>query len=282
MQPLRTLIGHLEAGRSIHISILDFNGVLDFPLTRIDLCHVVHSKRFCDIAKSTVRGYKSCMRCKFLANRRAVSGREAFCGQCYYGLYEAAVPVVRDNSVIAIVYVGNAIVDEGRVKERIARACRYTGVAESELLPSLSECERIDSEDELLEIGELVRDYLKALLDAAPMPSGREHWIVSLMKRYAREHTHGDVSLWEFAVSHQKNAQYIGRLFKSEMSMSFGQYCNEVRLERAANAIYTSEEKIIDIALASGFQNISYFNKLFREKYGVCPSEYRERGKIPK
>ena len=39
--------------------------------------------------------------------------------------------------------------------------------------------------------------------------------------------------------------------------------------------LLTSELPISDVAYQSGFQELSYFSKIFREKNGVTPSEYR-------
>ena len=280
MQPLSALIEQLEKGRNLHISILDLNGILTTPLTKIDFAHMVHSKKFCDIAKETARGYKSCLRCKTLANEKAVSGRSAFFGQCIYGLTEASVPVIKGDCVMAVVYVGNAIVDFERARERIKRTCRYTRASEEALCSALSRCELVKSEKELLAIGEIVADYLKMLLDAAPVQNGKNRWIVSLMKRYAKEGECGAVSLREFAVSHQKNARYIGRIFKNEVGMSFGDYCHTVWLEMAANRLRNENERIIEVALGCGFQNVSYFNRLFRKKVRTFTERLPKKQKI--
>ena len=138
----------------------------------------------------------------------------------------------------------------------------------------------LQSDGELLAIGEIISDHLLALLELSPVTNADNSWIVALMKRYAKESAQANVSLCEFAVSHQKNAQYIGRLFKKEVGMSFADYVNTVRLEKAANLLAKTERKIIDVAMLSGFQNVSYFNRLFRNKYGLSPSEYRKREKI--
>ncbi len=276
MQPIQVLIDHLEKGRNLHISICDFSGILSAPLTKISFDHVIHSKKFCDIAKSTPQGFRACFRCKTRANEKAKKEKKSFGGHCACGIYEAAVPVIIDDSVMAIVYVGNAIVDEAMTKGRIERVCRYTGVSSEKLFSQLKNCENISSPKDLLEIGEIVADYLKMLFKVSPTLNTDKHWIVSLMKYYAKEHMCRMISLSEFAVSHQKNAQYIGRLFKNEVGISFSEYCNDVRLTKASVCLLQGNEKIIDIALDCGFQSVSYFNRLFLQKYGMSPSKYRK------
>ncbi len=94
--------------------------------------------------------------------------------------------------------------DEALVKQRIKKVCGYTKAPEAELVSELDACERVVSVEELFEVGELTSNYLKMLYESAPVVNAEKHWIVSLMKRYAKEHTAGAISLQEFAVSHQK------------------------------------------------------------------------------
>lgn len=57
MQNLQVMIDQLTKGRHLHISILDLTGILNNTMTEISFKNVIHSKRFCDIAKSTDKGY---------------------------------------------------------------------------------------------------------------------------------------------------------------------------------------------------------------------------------
>ena len=173
MQGLQALIDLLTKNRGIHISILDLSGVLSTPSTKISFDNVIHSKKFCNIAKSTPRGYCACLRCKRGANKKAAIERSCFAGHCYFGLYEAVCPVVIDGKVAAIVYVGNAIVDEAKTRERIQKSCQYTGVEHGALLDATVLCERLDDCEELTRIAELVCDYLKMLYEREPKKARR-------------------------------------------------------------------------------------------------------------
>ena len=65
------------------------------------------------------------------------------------------------------------------------------------------------------------------------------------------------------------------RYFKETMGTSFIDYLKDYRLTMAARLLQSSDNAIIDIASDVGFDNISYFNRAFKAKYGVSPRNYR-------
>ena len=75
------------------------------------------------------------------------------------------------------------------------------------------------------------------------------------------------------------NPQYFCRYFKENIGKTATRYIQEVRMEKAAEALAETNEKIITIAADSGFDNIGYFIRKFREIKGVTPSEYRKKSK---
>lgn len=72
-----------------------------------------------------------------------------------------------------------------------------------------------------------------------------------------------------------KTQEHLTRSMRKYMNTTPSAYVNTVRLERAAEKLTTTEMPIFDIMLDVGFQNTSYFNKLFKEKYQTSPRKYR-------
>ena len=59
--------------------------------------------------------------------------------------------------------------------------------------------------------------------------------------------------------------------------MTFSQYVNHVRLERARERLQTADCNIAEVALGCGFQSVTYFNRLFRAKYGCTPKAMKNK-----
>lgn len=69
---------------------------------------------------------------------------------------------------------------------------------------------------------------------------------------------------------------YFMKYFKNTMNTSFIDYLNEYRLTMASRLLLSSNSSILDIAGEVGFENLSYFNRLFKKRFGTTPSNYRK------
>ncbi len=81
----------------------------------------------------------------------------------------------------------------------------------------------------------------------------------------------------------QSTADYLGfseshfmRYFKETMGTSFVDYLRDYRLTIASRLLTTSDSSILDIAAESGFENLSYFNRVFKQKYSMTPRQFRK------
>ena len=69
---------------------------------------------------------------------------------------------------------------------------------------------------------------------------------------------------------------YISRLFTDELGVSFCSYINSLRIEETVKLLTTTDMSITDICFDTGFSSTRTFNRVFYDRIGVSPKEYRE------
>lgn len=98
---------------------------------------------------------------------------------------------------------------------------------------------------------------------------------LKLVLDYIQQHISNSITIQELADICHFSEYYFMNFFKKYMGMTSIQYINTQRLELAATYLRKWDLPIMDIALEVGFDNISYFNKLFKAKYHTTPKKYR-------
>jgi AraC-like DNA-binding protein len=79
----------------------------------------------------------------------------------------------------------------------------------------------------------------------------------------------------ELAVMTNLSLSSFKREFKKNYGDSPASYIRNKRLEKSAELLRISEERITDIAFDCGFNDLATFSKLFHDKYNTSPSNYR-------
>ena len=87
------------------------------------------------------------------------------------------------------------------------------------------------------------------------------------------------MSLEEIASVAGMNEQYLCRYFKKHVGKTITEYINDVRINHATQKLLQTDDKIIDIAIQCGYENVGYFLKRFRKEKGLTPSAFRETQK---
>jgi len=92
---------------------------------------------------------------------------------------------------------------------------------------------------------------------------------------YIRLHYQEKIALTDISEAVHVTPQYLCRYFKNLTTMSLIDYINHYRIEHARSLLEESGLSITDIALMCGFDNISYFNRVFKQQIHCTPSKLR-------
>jgi AraC-like DNA-binding protein len=96
---------------------------------------------------------------------------------------------------------------------------------------------------------------------------------------YVEQQYKDEIKLEEAAKTVHLSESAFSKYFKRTMGKTFFDYVNEVRISRACLLLRDSDQSISEIALASGFENLSYFNRIFLKKKNTTPYNFRHAGK---
>ncbi len=85
-----------------------------------------------------------------------------------------------------------------------------------------------------------------------------------------------DIGLDYVAEKVNLSPTYVSYLFKKETGQTLVKYITDKKMDRAKKMLGERNLKIMQVAKSCGYENQSYFNKLFKNYFGVTPKQYRE------
>ena len=84
-------------------------------------------------------------------------------------------------------------------------------------------------------------------------------------------------SLTELAAQLHCSERHFSRLFRQEFGVPLRTRQTELRLQRARQLLADANAKIINVAYDSGYRHLGLFNAMFKKRFGVTPSEWRQQ-----
>jgi AraC-like DNA-binding protein len=133
-------------------------------------------------------------------------------------------------------------------------------------------------------VHDLVALTLGVTADAAHLAKGRgvpAARLSAIMTDITENLGHSDLTIDVIAARHDVTPRYVRMLFERQ-NLTFSEFVLRERLARVHRALIDpriANRPISDIAFANGFGDLSYFNRTFRRRYGLSPTEVREAAK---
>ena len=93
---------------------------------------------------------------------------------------------------------------------------------------------------------------------------------------YIHKNYNKDINLEITAQHFSLSRQYFSKIFYEKVGQSFNDYLNSVRLDMSLVYLKETNESVKSIAEKVGFSSSQYYIKLFKDKYGLTPGQYRE------
>jgi AraC-like DNA-binding protein/ligand-binding sensor protein len=94
-------------------------------------------------------------------------------------------------------------------------------------------------------------------------------------ERFIWENYTRKISLQEIAAAAGLSAPYFSTIFKEEMGENLSSYLNRLRVEKARHMLAETDLTLTEIASSCGFEDQSWFSKIFKSFTGISPGKYR-------
>ncbi|MCL2190525.1 MAG: helix-turn-helix domain-containing protein [Treponema sp.] len=157
-------------------------------------------------------------------------------------------------------------------------------------VPVIMVGDKVDSQADVLALGRYPRliichravisspDFRKRVWDLAEGGEILPQHTGVLVKKailYFDQNAGSYISRWKLADTVNVSEDYLSRIFHREMGLPLWDYLNRLRIFLAAELLLSTDDSIQAIALRTGFQDQSYFCRIFKKMYGVPPGQFR-------
>ena len=122
----------------------------------------------------------------------------------------------------------------------------------------------------------ILLDILRNVASVPEQSEAEEEETIYRITRYVKEHFREKITLESLSGIFHLAPAYLCRFFHQKNGISLRYYLQNLRLEYAANLLRSSDLSITAICQDSGFTSAAHFAKVFREKYGITPSQMRK------
>ena len=97
---------------------------------------------------------------------------------------------------------------------------------------------------------------------------------IKMLLDYIEHHLAEQISVSDLARLCYFSEYHFMRFFKKHMNMTCIEYINNLRLEKAVEMFEHGNTSIMDVSMSVGFNNLSYFHRAFKKKYGMTPRSF--------
>jgi len=214
-------------------------------------------------------------------------------------------PIEKEAELYSSIGQGDAIAASRLLNELLGHIFFYTGGGEeiyvrvAELLVVLSRA-AINGGANPDQIFQLSHRYMKDMRNFSNQED-LTHWLATTLSRFMRhvfdimdvKHTEAmhkvkehmnynysqKLTLEEAASLVGYSPAYFSRIFKDEMGLTFKEALNSIRIEKSKTLLLSSSASIAEICSMVGFNDQSYYCKVFKKISGITPDKFRKRSR---
>ncbi len=164
-----------------------------------------------------------------------------------------------------LILVSRAVINGGANSETTLADCHK----------HLKEIDNFNSTDDLcFWFTNLVNKLIDRMFDYSKL---RHSDVIHKVIHYMHTNYEEKLTLEQTAKAVFLSPSYLSRIFKQETGVSFNTKLNNIRIEKSKELLLSGEIRLADIAPLVGFEDQSYYTKVFKRTTGILPSLYRDK-----
>ena len=172
--------------------------------------------------------------------------------------------LIRSRAVQLVHLLAN-IAATGETGQQDTRLYRETYV------PALKNAASLEEVD--VALAEMLHVYMDYSFDFSQI---RHSDTIYRVMDYIKSNYGSKISLEEIAASVHLSASHLSGMFRKETGQTISAYLSYVRIEKSKQLLKTSEIPIAQIGALCGFEDQSYFTRVFKQQTGLSPKKYRQ------
>lgn len=268
---LEALFSDIERATGLAVCFHDYGyfSHLKLPYRRYQ-----HNSAYCLKIKEDIVDARRCRKCDIDdAIAEANENDEPFIRFCHAGVCEAIVPLKDRGQLLGIVFCGQVFLDRKIPPLRVPDAIHNA-------VPVMTEIKLLATARLIARFFSAHQPVISALADLH-QPSRVGNRKIAQAMAILEKNFMRPISVGQIAKEVGLSVSYFEHLFKKEMSMSFTAWRHHRRLREAMQLLEATDIKACEIASRVGFEDPSYFHRLFKVKTGLSPQAYRRRAALP-
>lgn len=245
----------------------DCNKIISYPKNECAFCEAMRkypaTSRKCAI--SDRKAFKVC---------RDKDG--PFLYKCHAGLVEASLALKENDRVVGYLMFGQMTdnIKKDVVAKELIKYCADYGIPETDISASIAEIKYTDNEKILAaaKILEACMSYI--LLKELITPENDKIFLDA--KEYIEEHLSESLEIHDICSHLDVSRTKLYEIFRKEAELGVSEYIRKRRMHRAKKILKTTKKPVWEIAQEVGFEDYTYFSRVFKSTYGKSPREIRK------
>lgn len=187
----------------------------------------------------------------------------------------------KETATALFTYLADDTIEETICRGKMPPSILLSTPSKNRLISLLNELNAINKNDIRslnLRVKTILADIFTQYLENKRESNANDspQWLIDLLKEMEKidNFTKGIDRMVELS---GKSREHLSRSLKKYCGTTITEYVNKLRINYAANLLINSNMAVIDICYTSGFQNLGYFYKIFKDEYKISPNLFKKR-----